>query len=625
MKARLNLFQATILRWRELHPYNAVLVVRSARPLDADKLAGAICRHIEWLGLTRLHLDTRARRYEWRGGPTSANLHVVATAGDASELLRTEIERQLNLAYPAHGDIEPFRFFVIESAHTFAFGVSYDHFVAGGDSIVGLLRGIVAAYRGSEPQEASRLQRYPPTYGVLFRRRAGALLAGLPQLRAMAAGCRRSFRPQFRTDDDGYTGFIDFRLDPGETGLLTHTASSWRATHNDLFLAILLKCLSPLAAGRRDEPRRKELGVASIVNIRRDFGPDLQPSFGPVLASFRVSHPVPDAVTLRELVTVINAETLRIKTRPSCICRPCLRWHWLASSGAFLSVPRRRRFFAKHYPVWAGTTPLNVTALWGDEIDGQPPPEYIRAVPTGPLSPIALAVTTAGDDVHVGITFRTAAFRARDDRSARGRYSTPYSHTLIREIRRDSPSSCRCRERLACRLRRGPADHHRTDLHRHRQAEHRIARAATSARDRRPYPGNGPGAHHRTRDVREALALGPTPHIILLHGGLYGNNLLMVSFAEFLVGMGYPESKLRDPSDGALSQSPYTDSARLAGEIAWYYEHDGVRPMLIGHSQGGMQAVKALYELTWARSPSVWRCGIPCPTPPKVEPRSSTR
>jgi pimeloyl-ACP methyl ester carboxylesterase len=101
-------------------------------------------------------------------------------------------------------------------------------------------------------------------------------------------------------------------------------------------------------------------------------------------------------------------------------------------------------------------------------------------------------------------------------------------------------------------------------------------------------------------DVRDALALGPTPHIVLLHGGLVGTNLLMISFAKFLVGMGYPDAKLRDPSDGAYSQSPYRDSARLAGELAWFYEHDGVRPMLIGHSQGGMQAVKALYELTGA-------------------------
>jgi hypothetical protein len=98
-------------------------------------------------------------------------------------------------------------------------------------------------------------------------------------------------------------------------------------------------------------------------------------------------------------------------------------------------------------------------------------------------------------------------------------------------------------------------------------------------------------------DVRSTLSKGPTPRIILLHGGLFPVHLIMKSFATFLERMGYPGDKLRDPVDGAYSQSPYGSSDRLTGEIAWYYEHDGVRPMMIGHSQGGMQAVKVLYEL----------------------------
>jgi len=103
--------------------------------------------------------------------------------------------------------------------------------------------------------------------------------------------------------------------------------------------------------------------------------------------------------------------------------------------------------------------------------------------------------------------------------------------------------------------------------------------------------------HITDQDVRTTLAAGPTPHIILLHGGVYGTHLLMMNFARFLIAMGYPEAKIRDPSDGAYSQSPYGSSARTAGQIAWFYEHDGVRPLLVGHSQGGIQAVKVLYEL----------------------------
>jgi hypothetical protein len=103
--------------------------------------------------------------------------------------------------------------------------------------------------------------------------------------------------------------------------------------------------------------------------------------------------------------------------------------------------------------------------------------------------------------------------------------------------------------------------------------------------------------HISDDDVRNALAKGPTPRIFEVHGGVYPVYLLMESFARFLIGMGYPEAKIRDSRDGAYSRSPYEDSAQQAGEIAWYYEHEGVRPMLIGHSQGGIQVVKILHEL----------------------------
>src|SRR3954468_3586060 len=99
-------------------------------------------------------------------------------------------------------------------------------------------------------------------------------------------------------------------------------------------------------------------------------------------------------------------------------------------------------------------------------------------------------------------------------------------------------------------------------------------------------------AHISDRDVRETLAKGPTPRIMLLHGGIYPVHLAMESFGNFLVGMGYPEKRIRDPIDGSWSHSPYEDAERLAGIAAWYYERDGMPPILIGHSQGGMQAVK---------------------------------
>jgi hypothetical protein len=111
--------------------------------------------------------------------------------------------------------------------------------------------------------------------------------------------------------------------------------------------------------------------------------------------------------------------------------------------------------------------------------------------------------------------------------------------------------------------------------------------------------------HVTPADVRNVLAHGPTPRIMLFHGGIYPVHLAMESFGKFLVEMGYPEEKIRDPYDGSWSHSPYENEEQLAGMVAWYYEKSGMQPLLIGHSQGGMTAVKILHVLNGEYSPSV--------------------
>jgi len=99
------------------------------------------------------------------------------------------------------------------------------------------------------------------------------------------------------------------------------------------------------------------------------------------------------------------------------------------------------------------------------------------------------------------------------------------------------------------------------------------------------------------QDVCDILSNAPAPRIINIHGGIAKVIARMVSFSEFLIGMGYPAVSLTNPSDGTYSFSSYESSEKLAGVIAWYYEKEGLRPMMVGHSQGGFQVVKVLYRL----------------------------
>ena len=113
--------------------------------------------------------------------------------------------------------------------------------------------------------------------------------------------------------------------------------------------------------------------------------------------------------------------------------------------------------------------------------------------------------------------------------------------------------------------------------------------------------------HVSEKDVREVLSRAPAPRIVNIHGGIFPVYLMMVSFSEFLVAMGYPASSVGNP-DGTYSYSCYEDSAMIAGVVAWYYEKEGMRPMIIGHSQGGMQTIKVLRQLAgdYSMHVAVW-------------------
>ena len=150
MRGKLNLFQAMMLRWRELHPYVAVHMVSIAHPLDAARLKAHIAQRLEAAGLTGLSLDHRRKRFEFLGGPAAVELTLLPGGDDPPAAAKTEIERQLNCPFPREGAFTPFRFFAIDGRTTFQFGLAYDHFIAGGDSIAVLIERLCDDYLGGE-------------------------------------------------------------------------------------------------------------------------------------------------------------------------------------------------------------------------------------------------------------------------------------------------------------------------------------------------------------------------------------------------------------------------------------------------------------------------------------------
>ena len=121
-------------------------------------------------------------------------------------------------------------------------------------------------------------------------------------------------------------------------------------------------------------------------------------------------------------------------------------------------------------------------------------------------------------------------------------------------------------------------------------------------------------------DIRDVLSRAPAPRLINIRGGIFPVYLCMESFSDFVIGLGYPAASVTNPATGNYSFSCYDNSERIAGAIVWYYEREGLRPVIVGHSQGGMQAVKVLYQLDSHRSKPllVWN-----PLTAQPEPRTT--
>lgn len=411
MRGRLNRFQRAMLDWNDMHPYNAVHVVRVPATLDLPRLREVIQTTLVGLGLTNLSVDREAGAFHYGGGTVVNEITLIEEGGPAGPSLAAEIERQLNTAFPRSGSFTPFRFFVAPQQESFSLGLAYFHPIADAESVVWLLKELVAAYRkGVYPDSSLPVELYPGRLGDRVLRRPVALARQLAALPAFIRIMRTSCRPRYREAGDMGNGFTMFSLDSAALGSLRAAGKSWRVTLNDIFLALLMMSLAPLASARR-QARRRKIAVGCIVNVRKELGVAVR-TFGLFLGSFLVAHEVPDGGELKDLAAAIRTQTERIKRTQLYLGTPAqLAFARLALH--FFSTRGKRSFYQKHCPLWGGLTNMNLNTLWEDQAqDG--PLDYLRAVSTGPVTPLVLSVTTVGERVNVGLSYRSTVFSAAE-------------------------------------------------------------------------------------------------------------------------------------------------------------------------------------------------------------------
>jgi hypothetical protein len=95
------------------------------------------------------------------------------------------------------------------------------------------------------------------------------------------------------------------------------------------------------------------------------------------------------------------------------------------------------------------------------------------------------------------------------------------------------------------------------------------------------------------RQVKEVLSKVPAPQLMTFKGTLFAD---MESFGRFLSEMHYPKTSIR-PYDVTWHGCTCVECAEIADALFSYYERDGMVPILVGHSGGGVVVSRLLYGL----------------------------
>jgi NRPS condensation-like uncharacterized protein len=409
----LHVFQKTMLLWDEMHPYNAVHVVRIPQPLDLPRIRSIIQQQLELYHLTGFALDRTQKRFSYLGGTADIDIKIVEQKKETSTALDNEIELQINTSFPTEGLITPFRFFVVKEDHFFYLGLVYLHFISDAESIVYILKSIVNTYMNKRTADVQiPLRHYPCTLRHMMQFNLKYLMSWLLTLPSYIADVRRSCRVSYTDIDNYHMSFSHVTIEPSQFLALVKASKRWGVTINDILIAILLLSVSPFASKRLSSTRRKKISVASVVNIRKDLPIGIQRPFGLYLGSFMVSHTVPQGVTLDHLVKDIHKQTVKIK-RHKLYLRSLIEQLLALTLIPHFSTKRQRKFYAKYYPLWGGISNVNLNTLWDQSIE-ENPIDYLRAVSTNPVVPLVFSLTTVQDTVNIGVSFRGAVFSRAD-------------------------------------------------------------------------------------------------------------------------------------------------------------------------------------------------------------------
>jgi hypothetical protein len=402
---RLNVFQRLVRNWDTVHPYNAAQIIHIDGAPDSEKIRDAWQATLAAMGLGPVHVEGHDYHFESVNG--SASLYRLAML-DPDASLDQFVSEQMNQPF-AEGEL-PLRPFIQPQNGSFYLGIVYQHWVADSASIQMLMREwFVRMYDPSSAQDRPA-RAAPGGYWRIFGPHRSRWRIGEQVLTLLRSYSR--FRRVRKLRTLGSSDFaMHFSLHRAPEGLLPklqHIAKEQNVTLNDLFLAAMATVcdrFNPV----RNIPRRRDLALGMIVDLRRRTRRDMSRVFGLFLGFANVVCRPSDIEHWPRLVRRIAQQTRAHKQNDS----PQASTMWMLAAlitSRYVPAEQSFKLYRKHMPLAGGISNVNMNHAWAAQYHPSPLLEYIRVSPTGPMVPLVFSTTTLGKEMVLGLTYRSALF-----------------------------------------------------------------------------------------------------------------------------------------------------------------------------------------------------------------------
>jgi hypothetical protein len=410
---RLNAFQRLMLQWSELHPYNAVHVYRIARPLERARLVDAVRQTFFATGLGLVEIDAGELTYRCRTD-YAPEVTVVDGGDDPESALADWVSRELNRPF-ARPRCKPWRFSALRAgADAHYVVVAYDHWVADSVAARFVLQHVLDRYCGwNRPENRRPLDLYPGTYREVFPQRlgpAGLLKAGVHSF-GQWMGTRQAAQVPYASSRQMDVRFELHRAAAGTAPRLREFARSLGATVHDVVLAALGRAMAAHLP-RRATQKGRSLSLGTIVDVRGEAQEDLDGSLGAFLSYFLVRLAADRSMGLAEAVRCVAAATGPIKARRTYL-NSMLNMKLAGAVWPRLRATAKPFFMRRMLPMTAGVSNVVIRDGWLARSANGDVTEYFRGASTGPILPLVLSPTTLGEQLNVGVSYRTAGFSSR--------------------------------------------------------------------------------------------------------------------------------------------------------------------------------------------------------------------